>query len=82
MYHAVAVQSDGAHDITPSRGSSSLDGGERHSFMRVGSGLVPETPLGRAFRDQAGVVNQRLAVIAHTVLFMVAGLATPLKALP
>jgi adenosylcobinamide kinase/adenosylcobinamide-phosphate guanylyltransferase len=48
----------------------------------VGAGLVPETPLGRAFRDQAGIVNQHLAVSAHQVLFMVAGLAMPLKALP
>jgi adenosylcobinamide kinase/adenosylcobinamide-phosphate guanylyltransferase len=43
---------------------------------------VPETPLGRAFRDQAGLVNQQLAAVAHTVLFMVAGLAMKLKGLP
>ena len=48
----------------------------------VGTGLVPETPLGRAFRDQAGILNQRLAVCAQQVLFMVAGLAMKLKALP
>jgi adenosylcobinamide kinase/adenosylcobinamide-phosphate guanylyltransferase len=48
----------------------------------VGGGIVPETPLGRAFRDQAGIVNQHLAVCAQQVLFMVAGLAMPLKALP
>jgi adenosylcobinamide kinase/adenosylcobinamide-phosphate guanylyltransferase len=43
---------------------------------------VPETPLWRAFRDEAGILNQQLAVIAHAVLFMVAGLAVPLKPLP
>jgi adenosylcobinamide kinase / adenosylcobinamide-phosphate guanylyltransferase len=48
----------------------------------VGTGLVPETPLGRAFRDQAGLINQRLAVSAQQVLYMVAGLAMKLKALP
>jgi adenosylcobinamide kinase/adenosylcobinamide-phosphate guanylyltransferase len=48
----------------------------------VGAGIVPETAIGRAYRDQAGIVNQRIAVSAHTVLFMVAGLAMPLKALP
>jgi len=48
----------------------------------VGAGLVPETALGRAFRDEAGLINQRLAVSAHNVLFMVAGLAMPLKVLP
>jgi adenosylcobinamide kinase/adenosylcobinamide-phosphate guanylyltransferase len=47
----------------------------------VGTGLVPETPLGRAFRDQAGLTNQRLAVSAQQVLYMVAGLAMKLKAL-
>ncbi len=46
----------------------------------VGGGVVPETPLGRAFRDQNGSVNQHLAVSAHHVVFMVAGLAMPLKA--
>jgi adenosylcobinamide kinase/adenosylcobinamide-phosphate guanylyltransferase len=48
----------------------------------VGGGLVPETPLGRAFRDEAGLVNQQLAVSAHQVLLMVAGLAMPVKVLP
>ena len=48
----------------------------------VGGGLVPETPLGRAFRDEAGLVNQQLAVSAHTVLLMVAGVAMPVKVLP
>lgn len=63
----------------------SLDGRKAPTIVvscEVGGGLVPETPLGRAFRDQSGFVNQQLAVIAHTVLFMVAGLAMPLKALP
>ena len=56
----------------------------RPSWSRAKSarGLVPETPLGRAFRDEAGLVNQHLAVSAHQVLLMVAGLAMPLKALP
>jgi adenosylcobinamide kinase/adenosylcobinamide-phosphate guanylyltransferase len=48
----------------------------------VGAGLVPETALGRAFRDQAGLLNQQLAVSAHSVLLMVAGLAMKLKVLP
>jgi adenosylcobinamide kinase/adenosylcobinamide-phosphate guanylyltransferase len=33
----------------------------------VGMGLVPETPLGRAFRDVAGVAHQRLAREADEV---------------
>ncbi len=43
----------------------------------VGLGLVPAYPLGRTYRDVLGRVNQRLALVADEVLFMVAGL--PLK---
>ncbi|MCF3933182.1 bifunctional adenosylcobinamide kinase/adenosylcobinamide-phosphate guanylyltransferase [Acuticoccus sp. M5D2P5] len=39
----------------------------------VGEGIVPATALGRAFRDQQGVLNQRLASAASTVVKMVAG---------
>jgi adenosyl cobinamide kinase/adenosyl cobinamide phosphate guanylyltransferase len=46
----------------------------------VGLGIVPETPLGRAFRDRAGALNQRLAAKAGTVVLMVAGLPMTVKA--
>jgi adenosylcobinamide kinase / adenosylcobinamide-phosphate guanylyltransferase len=77
----------GARDVdaASARLIESLDGRGAPTFVvsnEVGGGLVPETPLGRAFRDQAGLINQQLAVIAHTVLFMVAGLAMPVKSLP
>jgi adenosylcobinamide kinase/adenosylcobinamide-phosphate guanylyltransferase len=39
----------------------------------VGFGLVPETPLGRAFRDAQGRLNQRIAAIASRVILVVAG---------
>lgn len=45
----------------------------------VGLGLVPETPLGRSFRDEAGRLNQRIAQKADHVAFMVAGLPLTLK---
>ena len=45
----------------------------------VGLGIVPETPLGRAFRDEAGRLNQRIAAKAGRVLFMVAGLPMTVK---
>ena len=45
----------------------------------VGMGIVPETPLGRRFRDKAGWLNQRIAAKAGRVLFMVAGLPMTVK---
>jgi len=45
----------------------------------VGLGLVPETPLGRAFRDAQGRLNQRIAARSDRVLLMVAGLPMVVK---
>jgi len=45
----------------------------------VGLGIVPENALARAFVDHAGWLHQRLGEAAQTVVFMVAGLAMPLK---
>jgi adenosylcobinamide kinase / adenosylcobinamide-phosphate guanylyltransferase len=45
----------------------------------VGLGLVPETPLGRAFRDAAGRLNQQMAALADRVVFIAAGLPLVLK---
>lgn len=45
----------------------------------VGWGLVPETPLGRVFRDEAGRLHQRLAAIADEVVLLVAGLPMVVK---
>jgi adenosylcobinamide kinase / adenosylcobinamide-phosphate guanylyltransferase len=45
----------------------------------VGLGLVPPYPLGRIYRDALGRANQRLAVEADEVLFMVAGLPLTVK---
>ncbi|MDQ2799200.1 MAG: bifunctional adenosylcobinamide kinase/adenosylcobinamide-phosphate guanylyltransferase [Armatimonadota bacterium] len=46
----------------------------------VGLGLVPETPLGRVWRDAAGRANQQAAQAADEVIFMVAGLPLCVKA--
>ena len=48
----------------------------------VGSGIVPEFPLGRKFRDLQGVLNQRIAARADRVVLMVAGLPLPIKESP
>jgi adenosylcobinamide kinase/adenosylcobinamide-phosphate guanylyltransferase len=45
----------------------------------VGLGLVPETPLGRTFRDAQGRLNQRVAAAVGAVDFVAAGIALALK---
>ncbi len=40
---------------------------------QVGSGLVPDTPAGRLFRDQLGWLNQRLAAESEHAVLVVAG---------
>ena len=45
----------------------------------VGLGLVPETPLGRQFRDKQGRLNQRIAAAVPNVAFVAAGLPLWLK---
>jgi adenosylcobinamide kinase/adenosylcobinamide-phosphate guanylyltransferase len=45
----------------------------------VGLGLVPETRLGREFRDAAGRLNQQIAALANRVVFIAAGLPLVLK---
>lgn len=45
----------------------------------VGLGLVPETPLGRAFRDAQGRLNQQVAKVCDRVEFVTAGLPIALK---
>jgi adenosylcobinamide kinase/adenosylcobinamide-phosphate guanylyltransferase len=45
----------------------------------VGSGVVPDNALARAFRDHQGRLNQRVAAIASRVTLIVAGLPLDLK---
>jgi len=45
----------------------------------VGWGVVPETPLGRRFRDEAGRLHQDLAAVADEVILVVAALPLRLK---
>ena len=45
----------------------------------VGLGLVPTTPIGRAYRDILGTANQMLARNAGEVYLMVAGISVVLK---
>lgn len=45
----------------------------------VGCGIVPETTLGRDFRDRAGILNQRIAAESDEVYWMVFGIPTRAK---
>ncbi len=48
----------------------------------VGSGIVPETPLGRRFRDAQGRLNQAMARACDGAVLVVAGLPMLLKPTP
>jgi adenosyl cobinamide kinase/adenosyl cobinamide phosphate guanylyltransferase len=45
----------------------------------VGLGIVPDNALARAFRDQAGLLNQHMAACADAVFLLVAGLPMRVK---
>jgi adenosylcobinamide kinase/adenosylcobinamide-phosphate guanylyltransferase len=45
----------------------------------VGWGIVPDNPLARKFRDQAGWLHQRLAQAADLVVLVVAGIPMLIK---
>ncbi|MEX2465298.1 MAG: bifunctional adenosylcobinamide kinase/adenosylcobinamide-phosphate guanylyltransferase [Gemmatimonadota bacterium] len=45
----------------------------------VGLGLVPDNPLGRAYRDVLGWANARVARDAERVVLMVAGISVAVK---
>jgi adenosylcobinamide kinase/adenosylcobinamide-phosphate guanylyltransferase len=58
-------------------------GAARHPLMlvsnEVGMGIVPEHPLGREFRDEAGRLNQAVAAAVDRCWFVVAGMVLPLE---
>src|SRR5215471_8603039 len=56
--------------------------GNKHLILvsnETGLGLVPDTPLGRQFRDTLGRINQRLAQTVDTVYLFVAGVPVRIK---
>jgi adenosyl cobinamide kinase/adenosyl cobinamide phosphate guanylyltransferase len=74
----------GGHDIAAATAGLEAALSRRHGptvviSNEVGLGIVPQTPLGRSFRDDAGRLNQRIAALAQHVVFMIAGLPLTLK---
>ncbi|MBT8342820.1 MAG: bifunctional adenosylcobinamide kinase/adenosylcobinamide-phosphate guanylyltransferase [Desulfatitalea sp.] len=45
----------------------------------VGAGIVPENDLARRYRDLVGHANQQVAAVCRQVIWMVAGIAVPIK---
>ncbi len=72
--HDVAAASDTLMAALRRRGAPTVLVGSE-----VGLGLVPETALGRRFRDEAGLLHQRIADDAGSVRLVVAGLAMHVK---
>ena len=48
----------------------------------VGQGIVPDNPLARRFRDEAGYLHQKIAARCERATFIIAGLPLPLKDCP
>jgi adenosylcobinamide kinase / adenosylcobinamide-phosphate guanylyltransferase len=80
-------------DLTPAQMEETVDkeiselidcmGRRQSSYIlvsnEVGGGIVPDSELGRAYRDLLGRANQRLAACADEVFLMVAGLRLKIK---
>ena len=61
---------------------ATIHAARHHVFLvsnEVGLGIVPDTPLGRRFRDAAGRLNQQVAAAVGRVEFVAAGLSMRLK---
>jgi adenosyl cobinamide kinase/adenosyl cobinamide phosphate guanylyltransferase len=74
---------DDADAVTALATSTAHEAAERVGLTiavtnEVGLGIVPETPLGRAYRDLLGTVNRIWAAQARHAAFVVAGRPMPL----
>ena len=45
----------------------------------VGTGIVPDNPMSRRYRDNAGLLNQQVAAVANKVVAVLAGIPLLLK---
>ena len=71
-----AIAGDASPEIGPNPAPVVLVANE------VGLGIVPENALARAFRDEAGRLNQRAAAAAGRVVFVAAGIPLVMKEAP
>ena len=77
----------GEHDIKQAT-SGLMDALARRAAPTVlvgseaGMGIVPENALARRYRDEAGLLHQRVAAMADRVVLVVAGLPLVLKPQP
>ena len=62
--------------------AAALPGPVVYVSNEVGGGIVPDTALGRRFRDAQGRLNQDMAVACRTVVLVAAGLPLLLKPAP
>jgi adenosylcobinamide kinase / adenosylcobinamide-phosphate guanylyltransferase len=74
----------GGHDVAAATAAldTALDARNAPTVLvanEVGLGIVPDNALGREFRDQAGLLNQRMAARADSVVFLVAGIQMRVK---
>lgn len=80
---AVAQGQDGfGSDVAPGGGGGGASpAGSRLIIVsnEVGMGIVPDSALGRVFRDAAGRANQKLAAAAETVYLCVSGISVKIK---
>lgn len=73
----VAAESDDLANCVPG-----LAGPVIFVTNEVGSGIVPETKLGRDFRDAQGRLNQKMAAACAQVVLVASGLPLELKPAP
>jgi len=75
------VRAVGDPRFSGGRAARDPSGGPHVLFVtnEVGDGIVPEYPLGRHFRDLAGMMNQRLAAVCDQVFLVTCGIPMELK---
>jgi adenosylcobinamide kinase / adenosylcobinamide-phosphate guanylyltransferase len=82
FFHHRGLDSGPAMEAAASELSEHLAGRVGQTIVvtnEVGLGLVPETPLGRLYRDTLGRVNATIAASASRVFLMSAGRAVELR---